>query len=393
LLSSDPLSPAAAGADGAVDEEAIVRALVDVELAYLRALVSAGIAPQSALDALLAVPMPDARQLAEAARGGGNPVIPLIAALRGAVGPDAATWVHRGPTSQDILDSALMLLAQRARVAVLRDLDTVVASLARLAAEHRGTLAAARTLTQHSTPTTWGLRFANWLEGVLDARDALAVLTLPAQLGGASGTLASFLALGADGWLPVAFAAELGLDAARRPWHGNRTPVTRLGDALTEVTGALGRIGTDVATLARTEIGEISEAGGEGIGGSSAMPHKQNPVRSVLLRSIAMRAPGLNATLHLAAGLSGDERPDGAWHAEWPTLRDLLGLALGAASTAAELTAGLTIDAQRVAANLALTGDDILSERLALTGTAGTAAEYLGLTDAIIDETLARTTG
>ena len=386
------LSPATAGADDLVADSAIRLALIDVETGYLRALEDAGISPRGLASRMATVDVPVSVDLARRAVLGGNPVIPLLADLCAALPDDVAAWVHRGATSQDILDSALMLTAHRARVALLARLDETVDALARLADEHRGTAAAARTLTQHSTPTTWGLRFATWLGTVLDARDDLANLALPAQLGGASGTLASLVAL-SDGAtaarVPALFAAHLGL-AESRPWHTSRAPVTRLGDALVAVTGALGVIASNVATLGRPEIAEIAEPVAHGRGGSSAMPQKQNPVLSVLIRSTALRAPGLGSTLHLCAATAVDERPDGAWHAEWPTLRELLRLTLGATTIAAELAAGLTVDVERAKANLALTGADIVAERAALTGSAGEPANYTGLSDHLIDAAIAR---
>ncbi|MFT4124451.1 MAG: lyase family protein, partial [Microbacteriaceae bacterium] len=161
--------------------------------------------------------------------------------------------------------------------------------------------------------------------------------------------------------LPAALAAELGLAAPTAPWHTVRWPVTELGDALVQAIDALGVLAADVATLARTELGELAEASG---GGSSAMPQKSNPVAAVLIRSAALRAPQLAATLHLAAASAVDERPDGAWHAEWPSLRELLRLALGASAHAASLVAGLRVDDAAVARNLRLGGASILAERL-----------------------------
>ena len=159
---------------------------------------------------------------------------------------------------------------------------------------------------------------------------------------------------------------------------------------LAEVTDALGTIAADVATMSRTEIGELAEPQVPGRGGSSAMPQKRNPVLSVLIRSTALRAPGLLSTLHACAASAVDERPDGAWHAEWPTLRELLRLALGASGLAAELTAGLTVDAEKARANLAITGDDILAERISLSGTAGDPADYTGASNELIDAILSR---
>lgn len=364
------LSPATVGADDAVSDDAVLQALVDVEAAYSRAL--GGEASTGA---------PDPESVALRARDGGNPVIPLIADLRSAAG--AGAIVHTGATSQDILDSALMLLAARARGIVLVRLGAAITSLARLADEHRGTVAAARTLTQHAVPTTYGLRFATWLTSLLDARDDVRAVVLPVQLGGAAGTLASLVQLGHPD-APAALARELGL-AESAPWHVSRAPITRLGDALTRVTDACGTIGANVATLSRTEIGELAEPAVEGRGGSSAMPQKHNPVLSVLLRSVSLRAPGLASTLHVSAASFVDERPDGAWHAEWPTLRELLRLALGGSALLEELLGGLTVDLDAVARNLAL--DDLRAEQRSLGGSGG---EYTGLSDRFIDAALER---
>lgn len=370
------LSPVSARTLDVADDSAVVGHLVRAELALLRAFAAAGLAPRQVADASDAVAQSgwenevDVAALARAAVDGGNPVIPLLPLLRARVAEeneDAATWVHRGATSQDILDSALMTLGRAAAEQVQDSLGRAAASLVRLAVSHRDDPAAARTLTQHAVPVTIGARVAGWLRAIVGARRAVgeAAAALPAQLAGAGGTLASFVELfGADpaARLPGLFAVELGL-APAAPWHTDRRPVTRLGDALAEAVAALGSFASDVAMLARTEVSEVSVATG---GGSSAMPQKHNPVDAVLVRSAALRAPGLAAQLHLAAGLAVDERPDGAWHAEWPVLRELLQLAVGAADRAAQLAARLSFDVDRARRNLGLTGGLIVSERLAL---------------------------
>ena len=309
-----------------------------------------------------------AAALALAAVAGGNPVIPLVKELKRVAGPAVTPWVHRGATSQDILDTALMIVAKDAAGHVLAALDLAIDALDRFAREHRDEVAAARTLTQHAVPTTTGLRAATWARAIRRARLRLATTrdALPAQLGGAGGTLASFVQLlGPDraARLPVAYADAAGLAAPDAPWHTMRWPVTELGDALVQAIDALGVLAADVATLSRTEIGELAEGTG---GGSSAMPQKQNPARSVLIRSAALRAPHLGATLHTAAALAVDERPDGAWHAEWPTLRELLRLALGASAHAAALAEGLRGDAVAVARNLEATRGLLIAERLSI---------------------------
>ena len=362
------LSPVAAGNDDAVSDGAVLAALVRVERALVEAYVAVGSVPDAATvreeaDALV---VPGVREISLAAVAGGNPVIPLVKDLRTQAGTHARPWVHRGATSQDILDTALMLVARAASEQALSSLDATIDGLGRLALRFRDVPAAARTLTQHAVPTTVGLRAATWLRAVRRARERLAATEFPAQLGGAGGTLASFVEIaGAEkaAELPAAFASVLGLSAPDGVWHVTRWPVTELGDALVQTLDALGAIAADVATLSRTEIGELAEGSG---GSSSAMPQKQNPARSVLIRSAAIRAPHLAATLHTASALAVDERPDGAWHAEWPALRELLRLVLGASAHAAELVSGLRVDLDAVARNLAATGGLVVSERLSI---------------------------
>ncbi|MFF9106094.1 3-carboxy-cis,cis-muconate cycloisomerase [Streptomyces rubrogriseus] len=357
-------SPAAS----ATGDRAYLRALLDAEAALTRAQTALGLAPAEAADAVDAAAADpaafDARSLAERARGGGNPVIPLVADLTKAVGEPYGPYVHRGATSQDILDTATMLVAARTLDLLLPDLARTERALARLAAEHRDTPMPGRTLTQHAVPTVFGLKAAGWRALVLDARDRITAVrdALPAQLGGAAGTLAAFEAYGATDptALPAAYARELGLRAPVLPWHTLRTPIADLAGTLAFTAGVLGKIAVDVLTLSRTEIGEVAEGGG---GGSSAMPHKANPVRSTLIAAAARRAPQLAATLYGSLAAE-DERPAGAWHAEWEPLRDLLRLTGGAARDAAELAEGLRVRPEAMRAHLGLTHGLIVSERL-----------------------------
>lgn len=356
-------SPAAsATADGAY-----LQALLDAEAALTGAQAALGLAPPEAATAVTEAARADrfdVRSLADRARGGGNPVIPLVADLTEAVGEEYGPYVHRGATSQDILDTATMLVAARTLDLVLADLHRVQRALARLAAEHRDTAMPGRTLTQHAVPTTFGLKAAGWRSLVLDARDRVTVVrdSLPAQLGGAAGTLAAFTVYGTEDTqaLAAAFAAELALRAPLLPWHTLRTPIADLAGCLAFTAGALGKIAADVLVLGRTEIAEVAEGGG---GGSSAMPHKANPVRSTLISAAARRAPQLAATLYGSLAAE-DERPAGAWHAEWEPLRDLLRLVGGAARDAAELTEGLRVHAYIMREHLDLTHGLIVSERL-----------------------------
>ncbi|WCH96744.1 3-carboxy-cis,cis-muconate cycloisomerase [Streptomyces moderatus] len=363
------LAPGWAGSPAATatGDTAWLQALLDAEAALTRAQAALDLAPAGAARAVTRAADAgrfDVRSLAERARVGGNPVIPLVGDLTKAVGEEYGTYVHRGATSQDIMDTASMLVAARTLDLVLGDLDRTAAALARLASGHRDTAMPGRTLTQHAVPTTFGLKAAGWRALVLDARDRVRTVreSLPAQLGGAAGTLAAFEAYGASDptALPVAYARELGLRAPDLPWHTLRTPVADLAGCLTFTAGALGKVAVDVLTLSRTEIAEVAEGSG---GGSSAMPHKSNPVRSTLIASAARRAPQLAATLYGSLAAE-DERPAGAWHAEWEPLRDLLRLVGGAARDGVELTEGLRVRADVMRAHLDLTHGLIVSERL-----------------------------
>ncbi|WP_406508004.1 3-carboxy-cis,cis-muconate cycloisomerase [Streptomyces sp. NBC_00212] len=354
------LTPVSAGspAEGATGDAAVLRAMLDAEAALTRAQAGIGAVPGRAAEAVTKAAGSvgfDARGLALRAGAGGNPVIPLVTDLRAAVAelsPGDEEFVHRGATSQDILDTALMLVAARTLDLIGVDLAATAATLAPLADRHRATVMAARTLTRHAVPTTFGLKAAGWRSLVLDAHDRVVRVrsTLPVQLGGAAGTLAAFEAYGMEGEALVsAFAAELGLCAPELPWHVLRTPVADLAGALAFCAGALGKVAADVLVLSRTEVGEVAEGTG---GISSAMPHKRNPVRSVLLASAARQVPALASTLY-ASMAAEDERPPGAWHAEWSPLREALRLCGGAARGAAVLCGELSVFPARMRSNLA----------------------------------------
>nr|WP_231709188.1 lyase family protein [Arthrobacter sp. zg-Y895] len=378
------LSPAWAGTRVAelTGDRQLLQALLDVELEWVRVLASAGLADPEAPAAVAAVSDAsryDAASLAERAQGGGNPVIPLLADLRAQAresSPKAAAAIHRGATSQDIMDTALMLLARRALDAIIADADRAAAALGATARRHAATLCVARTLTQHSLPSTFGLRAAQWLHGVGSAAQGLrtAAGNLQLQWGGASGTLAA-VSLAAGSAAPGAeritafdltarLARGLGLAEPLAPWQTNRLPVTALGAALQDFTAAAGKVANDVLLLSRPEIGEVSEPRAAGRGGSSAMPQKQNPVLSVLIRSAALAAPGYGMQLNAAAAAADDERPSGSWHVEWQALRSLLRLAGGAAAKLAELAEGLQVSTDALARNLESAGPLVVSEKI-----------------------------
>ncbi|GGL43259.1 3-carboxy-cis,cis-muconate cycloisomerase [Planomonospora parontospora] len=341
------------GAVHRTGDAAVLAAMLDAETALARAQAALGVIPAEAAAAVVAAAGSGALDplgLAVRVRAGGNPVIPLVEDLREAAQP-YGSCVHRGATSQDILDTALMLVAHRTLGPVLADLDRVITGLTRLAAEHRATPMAARTLTQQAVPTTFGLKAAGWRKLAVDARTRLRAVrqALPAQLGGPAGTLHP---LERGPAVLARFAAELGLAEPVLPWHVLRTPVADLAGALAFTTGALGKLAADVLVLSRTEIGELTEGVG---GGSSSMPHKHNPVRSTMIAAAARQTPALAAILYGSLAAE-DERPPGAWHAEWQPLREALRLAAGAARNAAELVADLRVHPARMRANLGVTG-------------------------------------
>ncbi|WP_414166661.1 3-carboxy-cis,cis-muconate cycloisomerase [Streptoverticillium reticulum] len=374
------LTPVAAGTPvaAATGDAAVLTAMLQAEAALTQALADLGLAPGTAADAVTAAARElDVRTIPARAGSCGNPVLPLVADLTAAVAarvPDAAASVHQGATSQDILDTALMLVAVRALDLTLTDLDRTAGALARLAAVHRDTVMPGRTLTQHAVPITFGLKAAGWYRLVREAQRRLATTrdALPAQLGGAAGTLAAFHARAeATGAAPdpglglrliTAYALRTGLAEPVLPWHTLRTPIADLAASLAFTAGALGKIAADVLTLSRTEIGELTEADG---GASSAMPHKSNPVRAVLITAAARQLPALAAVL-FGALTAEDERPAGAWHSEWQPLREALRLAGAAARHAADLTENLRVHPHRMRENLDRTGGLIAAERLAV---------------------------
>ncbi|HEU5456349.1 MAG TPA: lyase family protein [Nocardioides sp.] len=372
---SDLLWPGDARGGDHLTEGSFLRAMVTVEGAWLDVL---GVAHG---------PLPEIDPATLPTENTGNPVVGMVSILRERLDADAARWVHRGLTSQDVVDSALMVLLRDAVSEVRRDLRQQIGMLADLAETHRTTPMVGRTLTQHAVPTTFGIKVSGWLTAVLDAEEDLASLAFPVQLGGAAGTLAAVVELGLD---PTEarnqLADALGLTPSM-PWHTARAPITRVGDAAVGCTDAWGRIANDVLGLSRPEIGELAE--GEG-GGSSTMPHKRNPVLSALIRRAALADPQLAATLHAAAANSVDERAAGAWHTEWATIATLVRRTVVAGSQASDLLAGLRVHADRMAATLGAA--DIGSEQQSMAELAGRepSTDYRGATDEIIDAALER---
>ncbi|HEY9305743.1 MAG TPA: lyase family protein [Mycobacterium sp.] len=395
---SNLLWPGDERAGALMSDATLLAAMVTVESAWLDALVAAGLAPEGA-DLSGLVTAGDCEVLAAQSEDGGNPVIGLVALLRDRASAEVGQWIHRGLTSQDVLDTGLMLATRAVVDEVNSQLAEQISDLSALAATHRDTRMVARTLTQHAVPTTFGVKAATWCNAVVDAYQQLCALSIPVQIGGAGGTLAAATELAAlaghanAGAIAMELvqntAATLGL-AVRMPWHTTRGPVTAIGDALIGCTDAWGRIASDVVTLARPEIAELSEPASSGRGGSSSMPRKRNPVLSILIRRAAISAPPLGATLHTAAALANDERPDGSWHAEWETLRILARRTVVAASQCSELLAGLEIHPAKMASNLGRA--DVLGEQRLIAELVGKApsGSYFGADDALIDESLDR---
>jgi 3-carboxy-cis,cis-muconate cycloisomerase len=316
----------------------------------------------------------DLAQLLEEGRDVGNPVEPLVRRLRERT-PDA----HRGATSQDILDTAAALVARNASVLIESELEALARTCAALAEEHRSTVMAGRTLLQQAVPITFGLKAAGWLVGIVHARERLAAARLPAQLGGAAGTLA---ALG-DSGLEVleAYARTLDLPEPVVPWHTRRLPLAELGAALSVTAGFAGKIALDIALLAQTEVGEVRESAD---GGSSTMPHKRNPVGSVLARACAARAQAAAGVL-LSSLVQEHERAAGAWHAEWGALSDALALTGGTVAWLREALEGLEVDADRMRANIR---NETLSEAQSLGLDVSEPQDYLGSAAVFVDRAL-----
>jgi 3-carboxy-cis,cis-muconate cycloisomerase len=368
----------------ALCDRAWLAALLEVEVALVNAQSLAGTIPAAAATAVAEAcdaSLYDSDELARDGRAAGNPVEPLVRAMRQRVGEAHAAFVHRGATSQDILDSAAMLIARDAWRLIDADLEGVADACAKLAERHRGTVMAARTLLQQAVPTTFGFKAATWLAGVVEARERLGevVAQLPSQLGGAAGTLASFGESGPE--VARLFAAELDLRESVVPWHALRLPTAALGGGLAIASGVCAKIALDMTLLAQTEVAETSE-GDAGV--SSTMPHKRNPTQAVLALACA-RHVRANAALLTESLVVEHERPTGAWHAEWHALNTVLAATGGAVAATRRSLETLQVDPGRMRANLSAA---TLSEADQLGIQAVRPEDYLGSADAFIDRAL-----
>lgn len=359
----------AAGAVRAeVGDAAWLRALLDVEAALAGAEADAGLIPREHADRIAEVCREgyfDVAEIGAKAVGVGNPAAPLVREITAKVGGEAARYVHFGATSQDVMDSAAMLLAKRALEPLLEDLEAAAEHAAALAREHATTVQAGRTLLQQAIPVTFGFTVAGWLSGLDAAALSLRGVRLAAQLGGATGTLAS---LGEQGpAVLAAFSRRLGLAEPALPWHTERSRIAGLAGSLGQLSGVVGGASRTITLLAQTEVAEVAEIPAEGsdvnTGGSSTMPHKRNPVAAVAAQAAAQQAPGLVSTL-LGAMTQEHQRAAGSWHAEWRPITELFrttGSAIYWLRTSFER---LRVDADRMRKNLDTTGGAILSERV-----------------------------
>jgi 3-carboxy-cis,cis-muconate cycloisomerase len=348
----------------AVGDVAWLQAMLDVEAALARASAAAGVISvedAEAIGAACGAGHYDAAEIGAQAAGSGNPAAPLVKALTARVDGPAAGHVHSGATSQDVVDSAAMLVAHRALGPLLEDLAGAADAAARIAREHRATVLAGRTLLQQAVPVTLGLKAAGWLVGLDEAAARLRTIRderLAVQLGGAAGTLASLGDRGVE--VMAAMARELGLAEPVLPWHTIRTRPADLAGALGTACGVIAKAARDVTLMAQTEVAELAEGAS---GGSSTMPHKRNPVAAISAAACAAQAPGLVATL-LAAMAHEHERAAGAWHAEWRPFTELLRSTGSAAAWLRTCLEELEVDAEAMRANLDITGGLILAERV-----------------------------
>jgi 3-carboxy-cis,cis-muconate cycloisomerase len=337
-----------------------VESVLEVEAALAGAQADAGEIPLGAAGGIARacdVARYDVEAIVDEAALGGNVVIPLLRRLREIVGPDDACFVHRGATSQDVMDAATTLVGRRCADVVTTALGRARRRVADLASAHGTAPIIARTLGQHAVPTTFATVTSRWDDGLAAAVDALDRVARPAiGLGGPSGDGTSF-GPGHEAVLGH-FAARLDLPVAPTARHAQRTWVADIAGAWGVAAAAVSKVATDVVMLAQSDVSELAETA-DGAGGSSSMAHKHNPIAAVSARAAAMQVPGLVATVMAAAGAGELERAAGAWHAEWPALRRLWQTTGSAAHWLSESLGRLRVDTDRMAANLSRAGEAI----------------------------------
>lgn len=353
-------------------DHAHLQGMLDFEAALARAEAKTGVIPQAAVAPIVSACAADAYDLAalaDAAAKAGNTAIPMVKMLTARVAEvdgEAARYVHWGATSQDAMDTGLVLQLRQALTLIEADLARLSAALAALAANHRQTPMVGRTWLQHALPVTFGLKAAGWLDAIERHRARLVELKprlLVLQFGGAAGTLAALDDKGLQ--VAAALAEDLNLGLPAMPWHGARDRVVELATMLALLTGSLGKMARDIALLMQTDVGEAFEPAGEGRGGSSTMPHKRNPVTAAVVLAAATRVPHLAGSL-LSGMAQEHERGLGGWHAEWETLPELVQLSAGALVQMTDTIEGLDVDTDRMRANLDVTNGLIMAEAVTM---------------------------
>jgi 3-carboxy-cis,cis-muconate cycloisomerase len=352
--------------------EAYLEAMLRFEAALVQAQAEQGMIPVAAAKVIMEaciVSNLDITSLKLQVGLAGNPNIPLVKQLTATVkkiDPEAAKYVHLGATSQDVIDTAMVLQLKSVLNILQNDLQQLNAQLRTLAIAHRRTIMTGRSFMQHARPITFGFKVATWLDGLMRSSTRMEHLiqtNLVLQFGGAVGTLAGFdnKAL----FIAESLAQKLDLPLPQISWHTQRDRIVELASALGILVGNLGKIAKDISLMMQTEIGEVFEPAGAGKGGSSTMPHKRNPVGCVAILAAAQRAPGLVSTLMLAMP-QDHERATGLWHAEWLPLAELCKITAGALQQAMILTDGIEVDAERMRQNLELTKGLIYAENISL---------------------------
>ena len=352
--------------------EAYLSAMLRFEAALAQAQAEQEMIPKAAAESIIrccTLDYLDIPNLIPAIGLAGNPNIPLVKQLTAAVrkfDPEAAKYVHLGATSQDVIDTALILQVKAALILIQKDLEQLLNQLHQLAETHRHSIMAGRSFLQHARPITFGFKVATWMDGLIRSAqrvDQVFQDNLVLQFGGAVGTLAGF----GDKALPVAHTLAQKLDLAFPPisWHTQRDRLVEVASTLGILTGNLGKIAKDISLLMQTEVAEVFEPSGAGKGGSSTMPHKRNPVGCVAILAAAQRSAALIATLFQSLP-QDHERATGLWHAEWLPLIELCKIAAGALQQALNMTNGLEVDTQRMLQNLELTNGLIYAENLSL---------------------------
>jgi 3-carboxy-cis,cis-muconate cycloisomerase len=339
-------------------DDAVIGAMLRFEVALARSQARLGMIPQSAADAIGRVSHLDAGTLAVDARASATPAIPFVKTLNAHVG-GPADFVHYGATSQDLLDTTLVLLLRDAREVLAKDHARLVHELRELSERHAGNLTLARTVLQPALPTTFGYKAAGWLGAIVRSWRGLSAAfdeALVLQFGGAAGTLAAYGERGLE--LAAALADELQLPLPPAPWHAHRDRLASLVSQCGVYAGSLAKAARDIALLMQPEIGEVAERGG----GSSAMPQKRNPAGSVVTLAAAAQVPGLVASF-LSAMPQEQERALGGWQAEWPIVARVVQATGSALDSLVAVFEGLTVDAARMRANLDAAGGAIFAEK------------------------------